>query len=253
MTGDPTRITSDGGVYRYGPSWSPDSKKLLYWDKTQRLWYVGVDDKKPVLVDKSDYGDIRDATWSPDSRWLTYSKPHRRVANDVFLYALEPKRPTQVSTGFYNANNPVFDQNGKYLYFISTRFFYPSVGQLDQRYNYYSTDGIFAVTLKSDEESPFKPQNDEEKAADEKKTDKKNDSDKKDEKKDEKKEEPVKPIQIDLDGIGTRVAPVPLPAPFSTAPPPPRINSFSLTPPRKPRRFATITTKNPPTASNATI
>src|SRR5258708_816533 len=127
MSGDPTRITSDGGVYRYGPSWSPDSKKLLYWDKTQRLWYVGVDDKKPVLVDKSDYGDIRDATWSPDSRWLTYSKPHRRGANDVFLYSLETKKPAQVSTGFYNDNNPVFAQNRKYPYFNSTPFLNPTL------------------------------------------------------------------------------------------------------------------------------
>ncbi len=245
MSGDATRITSDGGVYRYGPSWSPDSKKLLYWDKTQRLWYVGVDDKKPVLVDKSDYGDIRDATWSPDSRWLTYSKPHRRGANDVFLYSLETKKPAQVSTGFYNDNNPVFDQNGKYLYFISTRFFYPSVGQLDQRYNYYSTDGIFAVTLKSDEESPFKPQSDEEKAADEKKTDKKNDSDKKDEKKDEKKEEPVKPIQIDLDGIGTRVAPVPLPAAILSGLAARKDKFFYLTTPQEARQFGTDDQQKP--------
>src|SRR5437660_3012084 len=115
MGGDATRLTTDGGVYRYGPAWSPDSKKLLYWDKTKKLWDVGVDDKKPVLVDKGDYGAIGDATWSPDSRWLTDSKPHRRGANDVFLYSLETKNATQLSNGSYNDNNPVFDHNGKYL------------------------------------------------------------------------------------------------------------------------------------------
>ena len=51
MGGEETRITTDGDVYRYGPTWSPDSKKLLYWDKSHQLWYVGVDDKKPVQVD----------------------------------------------------------------------------------------------------------------------------------------------------------------------------------------------------------
>ena len=109
--------------------------------------------------------------------WLTYSKPHRRGASDVFLYSLGTKKITEVSGGFYNDNNPVFDPGGKYLFFISTRYFYPSAGQLDQRYNYYTTDGIFAVTLKAEEASPFKPESDEEKAADEKK----------DEEKDEKK------------------------------------------------------------------
>ena len=219
MDGDETRITTDGKIYRFGPTWSPDSKKLAYWDKSNQLWYVSLDDKKPVLVDVSEYGLIADASWSPDSLWLAYSKPHRRGANDVYLYSLASKKITEVSSGFYSDNNPVFDTEGKYLYFLSTRYFYPSLGQLDQRYNYYSTDGVFAVTLKADEPSPFKPQSDEEKTADENKEkksdDKKADSakpgeQKSDEQKEEKKAEAVKPIQIDLDGIANRVAPVPI-------------------------------------------
>ena len=175
MGGEETRITSDGKIYRYAVAWSPDSKKLAYWDKSNQLWYVSIDDKKPVLVDTSDYGLIADASWSPDSLWLAYSRTHRRGANDVFLYSLATKKITEVSAGFYNDNNPVFDANGKYLYFTSTRYFYPSIGQLDQRYNYYSTDGVFAVTLKADEPSPFKPQSDEEKIADSEKDKKKDD------------------------------------------------------------------------------
>src|SRR5580692_2090597 len=205
MGGDETRITTDGNIYRFGPTWSPDSKKLVYWDKSNQLWYVSLDDKKPVLVDTSDYGLINDTSWSPDSLWLAYSKPHRRGSSDVFLYSLGTKKITQVSSGFYNDNSPSFDDNGKYLYFISTRYFYPSIGQLDQRFNYYSTDGVFAVTLKTDEASPFKPESDEEKSADEdkdkKKDDKKPDAaksgdQKSDEQKEEKKTETVKPIQI---------------------------------------------------------
>jgi tricorn protease len=224
MGGDETRITTDGKVYRYGPSWAPDSKKLLYADKSNKLWYVSLDDKKPVLVDTSDYGIIGDASWSPDSLWLTYSKPHRRGANDVFLYSLASKNITEVSTGFYSDSSPVFDDNGKYLYFLSTRYFYPSIGQLDQRYNYYSTDGVFAVTLKADEPSPFKPESDEEKGVgenkdakkdDQKKEEKKADSSKageqkSDEQKEDKKAEAVKPLQIDLEGISGRVVPVPI-------------------------------------------
>jgi len=42
-------------------------QKLLYWDKVLQLWYVSLDDKKPVLVDKSEYGTISDGSWSPDS------------------------------------------------------------------------------------------------------------------------------------------------------------------------------------------
>ncbi|PYU68448.1 MAG: hypothetical protein DMG49_15975, partial [Acidobacteria bacterium] len=252
MGGEETRITTDGGVYRYGPVWSPDSKKLLYWDKVHQLWFTSVEDKKPVLVDKSDYGDIADGSWSPDSLWIAYSKPHRRGANDVFLYSLGTKKVTKVSAGFYSDNNPVFEENGKYLYFISTRYFYPSVGQLDQRFNYYSTDGVFAVTLKADEASPFKPQSDEEKTADEKKDEKKEEKkdDKKsadakpgekkpDEQKDEKKAEPVKPIQIDLDGISTRLAPVPISAGILNGLAARKDKFFYVSTPQEARQFGT--------------
>jgi len=252
MGGEETRVTTDGGVYRYGPIWSPDSKKLLYWDKLHQLWFVSLDDKKPVLVDKSEYGDINDGNWSPDSLWLTYSKPHRRGSSDVFLFSLGTKKITKVSAGFYSDNNPVFDDNGKYLYFISTRYFYPSVGQLDQRFNYYSTDGVFAVTLKADEASPFKPQSDEEKAADEKKDDKKaadaksgekkseeQKDEKKDEKKEEKKPEPVKPIQIDLEGIGSRVAPAPISAGILGGLAARKDKFFYISTPQEARQFGT--------------
>jgi len=252
MGGEETRITTDGGVYRYGPTWSPDSKKLLYWDKVLRLWYISLEDKKPVLVDKSDYGTISDGSWSPDSLWIAYSKPHRRGSNDIFLYSLGTKKITMVSSGFYNDNNPVFDDNGKFLYFISTRYFYPSVGQLDQRFNYYSTDGIFAVTLKADEASPFKPQSDEEKAADEKKDEKKDDKkgadaksadkkpdEQKEEKKDEKKPEAVKPIQIDLEGIGSRLAPVPISAGILSNLAARKDKFFYISTPQEARQFGT--------------
>ncbi|MGC2230359.1 MAG: PDZ domain-containing protein [Candidatus Acidiferrum sp.] len=217
MGGDETRITTDGKIYRFGPIWSPDSKKLAYWDKSNQLWYVSLDDKKPVLVDTADYGLISDASWSPDSLWLAYSKPGGRSANGIYLYSLAARKITDLSNGFYNDANPVFDPEGKYLYFISTRFFYPSLGKLDFRFNYYSTDGIFAVTLKADEPSPFQPQSDEEKPADEnKKPDDaksaaaKTSAQKSGQEKEEKSAEAIKPIQIDLDGISHRIAPVPV-------------------------------------------
>ena len=222
MGGEEKRITSDGGMYRYGPVWSPDNKKLLYWDKKLRLWYVDIEEKKPVLIDQSDWSQIDGGSWSPDSRWVAYANPDRRGSSLVYVYSLEQKKKFQVSDGFYNDFDPAFDQNGKYLYFLSQRYFYPSFGQLDQRFNYYSTDGVFAVTLKAEEASPFGPQSDEEKAAEEKKDEKKEGGEAKpaadakgEEKKGEEKkaeEKPVKPIQVDTDGIQSRIVAAPIPA-----------------------------------------
>src|SRR4029077_9756584 len=104
----------------------------------------------------------------------------------------------------------------------------------------------------ADEASPFKPQSDEEKAADEKKDEKKDDKkaadaksgdkksdEQKDEKKDEKKPEPVKPIQIDLDGISSRVAPVPISAGILSNLAARKDKFFYVSTPQEARQFGT--------------
>ncbi len=226
MGGDEIRITTDGHEYRYGPRWSPDSKKLLYFDKSLRLWYVDIDAKQPVEVDHDERSPIGDSTWSPDSKWITYSKTGQNNANSIYLYSLDQKKVTHVTSGFYSDSEPVIDSDGKYLFFLSQRFFYPSSGVLDQRFNYYDTTGIFVLTLKADEPSPFAPQSDEEKPAEDKKTPDKPANgvatppaagqtppaaatpaaDKKPE------DKTPKPVQIDLDGLGSRISQVPVPA-----------------------------------------
>jgi tricorn protease len=223
--GDEIRITSDGDDtrYRYGLAWSPDSTRLAYSDKKLRLWYVDIEKKQPVLVDTAEYYDQLVASWSPDSRWLAYTKPINGPGKDaIFLYSCDQKKVQQVGEGFYEDFNPVFDPDGKYLYFLSDRFFYPTPGVFDQRFNYYNAMGIFALTLKADEAAPFGPQSDEEKEAAEKKAEaeKKPEGEQKaeaatakeGEKKAEEKKAEVKPIQIDLDGLARRVSQVPVPA-----------------------------------------
>jgi tricorn protease len=220
MGGDEVRVTTDGAVYRYGPKWSPDSKKLIFWDKSLRLFYVDIDQKKSVEVDRDERNPIGDGVWSPDSRWIAYSKSGSNLSNSIYLYSMEQKKAFHITNGFYNDQNPVFDPDGKYLYFLSARFYYPSSGAFNQRFNYYDTDGVFALTLKADEPSPFAPQSDEEKSADaakaaDKPADKPADTaaqtaDKSKEAKPDDKT--PKPIQIDVEGLGNRVSQVPIPA-----------------------------------------
>jgi len=211
------RVTTDGECYRYGLTWSPDSEKIFYWDKKLRLWYVDIGEKKPVLVDTLDYEPETESlmSWSPDSRWIAYSKPTSPTNQFIALYSLETKAITPVTDGFYADDMPRFDSEGKCLYFRSPRYYYPSWNQLDSRYAYQYMDGLFAVTLQADEKSPFAPRNDEEgeeaKEPEKKSAGPAGKTEEAGGASGNEDKQPGKPVKIDLDGIGRRVVKVPVP------------------------------------------
>lgn len=208
--GKEVRITSDGNMFRLQVQWSPDSKKLLYADKSVRLFYVDIEKKQPVLIDKGEYGDFTDYTWSPDSNWVAYTKNVSTGYGVIQLYSLGDRKMTPVTTSFTNSRVPVFDPEGKYLYFFSSRDFNEVLGDYDMEFSNPKATRIYAVTLRADLPSPFAPESDEsgaqkpENAAAggpratgaEAKTE---------------KNEPPKNFRIDLDGIQNRVVALPIP------------------------------------------
>ncbi|HEV2386482.1 MAG TPA: PDZ domain-containing protein [Candidatus Acidoferrales bacterium] len=199
------RITFDGSMFRYQPVWSPDSTKLLYSDKDLRLWYVDINDRKPVQIDQARYGEITDYCWSPDSRWVAYSKPEENTYGAIELYSLDTKKIAPVTTSFTNSWRPIFDPEGKYLYFLSTRDYNEVFGVYDAEFANPKATRVYVVTLRADEPSPFAPESDEVsvKAA----TAPQGEAGKPAAAKSEK----PAPFRIDLDGIGNRIVALPMP------------------------------------------
>jgi tricorn protease len=216
-TGKEERITSDGECYRFAPVWSPDSKKLLYSDKKLRLFYVDIEKKEPVLVDRAEVSEIYDYAWSSDSKWIAYSKNNPAYFASVYLYSLDKGEVHQITDDLTDDFNPAFDPEGKYLYFISARTFSPTFSDFERSdYVYRNVRNIYLVTLQADSLSPFAPESDEEevKKDEEKEGEEDKDEDKdKDKDKDKKKDkdkDKEEEIKIDLEGIGQRVVGVPI-------------------------------------------
>ncbi|SPE39726.1 Peptidase S41 [Candidatus Sulfopaludibacter sp. SbA3] len=201
--------------------WSPDSKKIAYEDNHLHLWYIDLEQKKPVLVDTDEYQDGGELapSWSPDSKWLTYSKQLKSHMSAIFLYSLANSTATQVTDGMSRARTPVFDRDGKYLYFLASTNAGPSsepdVGNFSRPVTY----SVYLMVLSREQASPFSPESDEEKKKEEPKKDdaKKDDAKKDDAKKDEKKDDKDKDktdgvqVKIDLDNIGQRILSLSLP------------------------------------------
>ncbi|MFB0564377.1 MAG: PDZ domain-containing protein [Candidatus Aminicenantaceae bacterium] len=215
------QITTGGTAYRFGPVWSPDSKKIAFIDKTSSLFVLNVDEGKPKYVDKDKVTYIRDYTWSSDSRWLAYTNHIENSQGVIMIYDTSQDKKHQVTSGYYNDFRPVFDPEGKYLFFYSNRTFRPVYSDLDSTWVYPNATNIYVVTLRKDIESPIAPRSDEEKVEEEKKEEK-GAEEKAEEKKEEKKEpakktekkgdeeDKPKPVKIDFEGIEERVEKLPV-------------------------------------------
>ena len=159
--GKEQQITSGYKGFKYAPAWSPDSKKVAWSDKDCRLWYADINVKKQVEVDRGKYGEILNYSWSPDSKWLAYDKNDENGYSVVQLYSLTDSKITPVTTSMTNSFAPVFDPEGKYLYFLSDRDFNEVLGNVDFEFANPKTTRIYVVTLRADEPSPFQPLSDE--------------------------------------------------------------------------------------------
>jgi tricorn protease len=159
--GPARRLTDKGDTYKYDISWSPDSKKILWGDKKLRLQYVNVETKAVLLAAEAKAWEIRDAVWSPDSKWIAYSQEEADDMARVYLFSVEQNKTYAVTDPWYGSYGPTFSGDGKYLFFISNRAFNPTYGDTEFDFTYKDMARIYLVTLARATPSPFKPKDDE--------------------------------------------------------------------------------------------
>ena len=160
-SGQPVQLTSKADTYKYGFRWSPDGKKIAWTDKLFRLQYLTVESKRVVVIDQAKIGEMGAFSWSPDSRFVAYTKPQVEVMLKVLLYDLAAAKTHEVTDGWFASYEPVFSADGKYLFFVSDRDFNPTFSQVETNISYGSMSRIYFVTLAAETKSPFVPKSDE--------------------------------------------------------------------------------------------
>jgi tricorn protease len=165
-TGTEKAITKLGPGFRYAPYWSPDSNRVVFVDQAMRVRMVDVASGAVTDVDQSpqwlSHGPLVGwrFSWSADSRWIAYSRPHTATGNSaIFLYDTTNRTRRQVTSGYLNDQQPVFDPDGKYLYYLSDRVFEPVYGNFDTSWTYPNPTRIVAATLRKDVPSPLAARN----------------------------------------------------------------------------------------------
>ncbi|MBZ0090569.1 MAG: protease, partial [Thermoanaerobaculia bacterium] len=156
----------------YRPLFSPDGERIALTDKRLNLWIVDVTSGALTRVDTDTYDHplrTLDPAWSPDSRFLAYSKRLATHVHALFVHDVAAKSSHQVTDGLADARFPAFDAAGKYLWFTASTDYGPSAPWLDMTsVERPVSRSVWLAVLAAGEPSPFAPESDEEKAKEEK-------------------------------------------------------------------------------------
>jgi tricorn protease len=203
------REVKDAG-YHFPPTWSPDGERIAYADEDFGLFVVPAKGGKSKLVDRSERWLIRQYAWSPDGRWLAYTKILPNDFGSIFLYDTQTEKTHQVTGTYTDDGSPAWDPDGRYLFFLSQRTANPMLGNRDYTFVEARNSKPYLLLLKADAEHPFvkreglPPTDDEEDEAE------KEDEDD-DEEGEEEDEDELAPVEIDLEGLAERVVELPVP------------------------------------------
>jgi tricorn protease len=192
--------------------WSPDSQRLAYHDNRQQLWFIDLNTGQSTKVDQQSYfgaGALFNPDWSPDGRWLAYTKVLDNRLGAIHLYDTRTGQRHQITDGMSHATNPVFDKSGNYLFFTASTDAGPASNGIDMSATFRAvTSAVYLAVLNRDAPSPLAPESDEEKETGQTEPAKtapaKTDSPAAAEKKDAG-------TRVDIEGIGQRIVALPLP------------------------------------------
>jgi tricorn protease len=153
--GDPIRLTSGNDSYITGFEWSPDSKSIAFADRKNRLRLLDVASKTVQTIVEDPAGAPRGMAWSPDSRWLSYSRVAPNEFHIVYLYNIAERHEIPVTDRWYSSSGPLFSADGRYLFFTSSRDFNPTYSQIEWNYAYTGMGGLYMALLSAATPSPL--------------------------------------------------------------------------------------------------
>ncbi|MGI9543963.1 MAG: S41 family peptidase, partial [Cyclobacteriaceae bacterium] len=198
--------------FYFTPNWSPDGKYIAYTDTDYNIWYVAVASGGAKKVDTDRYAHPNRAmnpVWSPDSKWIAYARQLESHFKAAFAYNIESGENVQLTDGLADVITPVWDQGGKYLYFLASTNYGLNSGWLDM--SSYDPDvhrSLYCLVLSDKEKSPKMPKSDEEDIEKEE-HDKKGNSKK--DKKGKSEEDSLVVVNIEKEGLFQRTIPIDLP------------------------------------------
>ena len=170
--------------------WSSDSKRVFFSNEKNEIYMYDLSANKLKLLFKSEKGGMRNFQLSPDGNWIAYNEAASNNISLIKLFNVAEGKSYSISTKWYDSHQPIFSNDGKYLFYVSAREFEAIYSRTEWNAAYSVESYIFAVPLSKDTPNPLLIKDEETVAANEGKTGGKS--------------------QIDIDGIVERSFPLPI-------------------------------------------
>jgi tricorn protease len=201
-------LTQDGAVLRYGGAVSPDGARLAYVDHHRDLWVLDLASGLQRAINQQREG-AGDPAWSADSRWLAFSEGAPNTFAQIKLYDTRSGEVTAITSDRVNSVAAAWGAGGNFLYFLSDRNLTSSVGApwgSRQPEPYFDNQWeIYQIALRPGVRSPFRPADELSSSGSDEAVPAASD-------RGAQAQGAPTPVDIELEGIGLRLAKVPVPA-----------------------------------------
>ncbi|MDF1564314.1 MAG: PDZ domain-containing protein [Deltaproteobacteria bacterium] len=191
---------------------SPTRPEVALVNHRMQLLHVDLATGKLVELDRGVHSRPGDLAFSPCGSYLAYAYPDTPRTSCIRLAAIDGSGPVDVTRPVLHDGRPVWDPDGRFLFFIGARVFNPVEDGLHFELGFPWGERPYALPLQADVRSPFikepmplkkddppepEPEHEKEKAEAEAEAEKKDD-------------DKIEPIKIDLEGIQDRLLPFPV-------------------------------------------
>ena len=163
---EPRKISIGDSKLAWDPAWSPNGKYIAFTDNTVRVKVLELATGNSSTIDTGGFNLDRgnmNLVWSPDSRWLAYTKSASNNFRRIMVWSTDNKKTAPLSDPMADAISPAWDLNGRYLYFLaSTNVALGSGWANTSSQQAKPTFGAYIAILRRDDPNPFPLKTDEE-------------------------------------------------------------------------------------------